>query len=144
MRTLLPLLALSAIALLALPLQGQVPGEAEHWMETEDPFPVVGWPDGNAAAGQRAFRDLGCTRCHSIPTIPALRHEDDRAGPDLVGTPALRPRLLLVRQIVAPGTDQADGITHMEDFSDLMTVRQLTDLVTFLEGLDPPPGGDDL
>jgi mono/diheme cytochrome c family protein len=109
----------------------------------EEPFPLVGWPDGDADAGRKAFVELRCTHCHAVPSIQELAAKDENLpGPDLVGYDASYPRLFILRQIVAPGSDDPAEDSHMGSFADVMTVQQLTDVVAFVESLKKPSAGD--
>ncbi len=104
-------------------------------------------PDGNADAGKKAFVDLGCHVCHQLDGIDAK----------FEGTPAVRVRLGgettrvrtygdLVTSIINPSHRLATGyapevvapegksLMEMAALNDRMTMRQLTDLVAFLQG----------
>jgi mono/diheme cytochrome c family protein len=104
-------------------------------------------PDGNADAGKKAFVDLGCHVCHQLDGIDAK----------FEGTPAVRVRLGgettrvrtygdLVTSIINPSHRLATGykpevvapegksLMETAALNDRMTVRQLTDLVAFLQG----------
>ena len=104
------------------------------------------FPQGDAEAGAQTFVELGCMSCHSVTGAPAVRDsigEADRTIP--LGGEQRRVYTYgeLVTAIVNPshkisqarlGTMvQSDGETNMINYNDIMTVTQLTDLVTFLE-----------
>lgn len=104
------------------------------------------FPEGDAEAGAQTFVDLGCISCHSVTGAPAVRdtiREAERTIP--LGGEQTRVYTYgeLVTSIVNPshkisqerlGTMvQSDGQTNMVNYNDVMTVTQLTDLVTFLE-----------
>ena len=94
------------------------------------------WPDGNAHRGMQAFRDLKCTTCHKVATIPELGALTEEAiGPALNSETAMRDRVEILVQIVAPGTDPSIQESHMGRFDEVMTVAQLTDLIAFVESL---------
>jgi mono/diheme cytochrome c family protein len=96
-------------------------------------------PPGDPAAGRQAFADLGCATCHTVQ------------GTDLPAPHAVRPVALggrraefptigtLTTDIIFPA-DRAEApiggkLPHppMPDLADRITVRQLADLVTFLQ-----------
>ena len=104
------------------------------------------FPQGDAEAGAQTFVELGCISCHSVTGAPAMRdsiREAERTIP--LGGEQTRVYTYgeLVTAIVNPshkvsqerlGTMvQSDGQSHMINYNDIMTVTQLTDLVTFLE-----------
>jgi mono/diheme cytochrome c family protein len=104
------------------------------------------FPEGDAEAGAQTFVELGCVSCHSVTGAPAVRdsiREANRTIP--LGGEQTRVYTYgeLVTSIVNPshkisqerlGTMvQTDGQTNMINYNDVMTVTQLTDLVTFLE-----------
>lgn len=125
----------ACLATLAMASGGWAQGDIQI-VSGEEPFPLIGWPDGDAQAGREAFVALQCTQCHAVPTIPELAGEaTDRPGPDLMGYEASYPRLFILRQIVAPGSDDPTKESHMGNFAHVMTVQQLTDLIAFVESL---------
>jgi mono/diheme cytochrome c family protein len=104
------------------------------------------FPEGDAAAGQVVFVELGCVSCHTVTGVPALRDGMDRAERTIpLGGEQTRVVTYgeLVTAIVNPSHEvsqtrlgtmvQRNGETLMRNYNDLMTVTQLTDLVTFLE-----------
>ena len=103
-------------------------------------------PDGNADAGKTAFVDRGCHVCHQLDGIDSK----------VEGTPAVRVRLGgettrvrtygdLVTSIINPSHRLATGyapevvapegksLMEVAALNDRMTVRQLTNLVAFLQ-----------
>jgi sulfur-oxidizing protein SoxX len=114
------------------------------------PNPESGWgfrlPDGDPATGKQAFLALQCNACHTISglELPKL----NIAAPVSVelGGPVTQVRTYgqLVTSIINPShklisrypKDEIsnDGKSIMPDMNDLMTVRQLVDLVAFLQG----------
>ncbi len=112
-------------------------------------------PDGDPDAGKRAFVDLGCYTCHKVEGVEAKFAGTGAANVKLGGeTTMVRSYGELVTAIINPshkiasGTDPAqvapEGKSLMEvaALNDRMTVRQLTDLVAFLQTtykVVPPP-----
>jgi mono/diheme cytochrome c family protein len=129
------------ITLLVLLLSGSIARSQEESFErvsaTEDVFPLIGWPAGDADAGMLAFQDLKCGACHAVPSVSVLANGGgEDLGPDLVAEEYARPRLALLRQIVVPGSDRPDQVSHMGNFAEVMTVQQLTDIIAFIEKID--------
>jgi mono/diheme cytochrome c family protein len=112
-------------------------------------------PDGNMEAGKQAFLDLGCSSCHSVEGIEPKAAVTGIANVKLGGEVTIVQSYgELVTSIINPshkialGTDPTqvapDGQSLMERaaLNDRMTVRQLTDLVAFLQTtykVVPPP-----
>ena len=103
-------------------------------------------PEGDPDNGLETFLALGCTSCHSAEGAP----HNTEAGTELhvpLGGEVRRQRTYtyLVTSIINPSHRAAkrtlvetvtvvDGeeVSKMPFFNDIMTVQQLTDLVTFL------------
>ncbi len=101
-------------------------------------------PDGDAARGRDAFLALECHRCHAVagerlpaptvePPVPVVLG-GERAEPVTDG--------YLVASIIYPNARlapyprnqiTAGGVSRMPDYRDRLTVRQLTDIVAFLQ-----------
>jgi hypothetical protein len=111
-----------------------------------------GWrfvlPAGKATAGEQVFVKMECYSCHTV----AGRRFGDPArnpggiGPDLTAAHARLPREYLAESVVnfqryvAHGQPlkrylAADGTSRMGNYNDLLTVRDLLDLVEFLKGI---------
>lgn len=106
-------------------------------------------PEGDAGRGREAFIELQCHTCHSVADIE--KAESDRSPPihKKLGGQVSRVRSYedLVTSIINPShrlsarypedmtSEIADeeGRSRMPSYNDVMTVRQLVDLVTFLE-----------
>ena len=111
-------------------------------------------PDnGDTERGQRAFTQLNCYECH---TVDGVELPEPRPGlPTVValGGPVreIRTDGYLVASIINPSHRFAryprekvavEGESRMPDYADKMTVRQLVDIVAFLQDryrLLPPP-----
>jgi hypothetical protein len=112
-----------------------------------------GWrfspPPGDAAAGRRAFVDLGCYTCHDIQgeRFPQVSVGDKRPGPDLTGMGSHHPPEYFTESILNPNSVLVDGPGYlgadersiMPAYPD-MTLAQLADLVAYLQSLTT--GGD--
>lgn len=104
-------------------------------------------PKGSADGGRQAFIDLRCTACHEVAgdsTLP--RPVSSSPGPTLGAAQPGRPPGSLATAIVAPSHSMSiatspetranvEGVlSPMGDYSDTMAVRQLLDLIAYLEG----------
>jgi hypothetical protein len=105
-------------------------------------------PAGRASAGEQVFVKMECYSCH---TVAGKRFGDTTQnpggiGPDLTAAHARLPREYLAESIVnferyiAHGQPRkrylaADGTSRMGDYNDLLTIRDLLDLVEFLKGI---------
>jgi sulfur-oxidizing protein SoxX len=102
-------------------------------------------PPGDAMTGQTTFAALGCISCHKVDGVSFTA--SDMIKPDLVvtlGGQQLRVKTYgqLVTAIIHPNaaifsSDEryvdAEGQSLMPDYTQMMTVQQMTDLVTFLQ-----------
>jgi hypothetical protein len=105
-----------------------------------------GWsltpPPGDAAAGRRLYRDLGCDACHKVRETEFA----GGSGPELTGMGSHHPPAYFVEAIVNPDAVLvegepswigSDGRSSMPSYPDL-TVTQLADLVAYLVSLVDP------
>ena len=106
----------------------------------------IALPPGEVERGKAAFRSLSCHTCHAVsghdfpapsvkpPVLVVLGTEDHAPGRRELVESILRPT-----HRIYSGVDhtlvQTNDISRMPDFSDVLTVRQLSDLVAFLEML---------
>ncbi len=102
----------------------------------------------DADAGRQAFLDLRCAACHQVAGETGFPDPiSSNPGPDL-GAVAAQPAGLIATSIIAPShalsvnasgevTARLEGIlSPMGDYSRAMTVRQLLDLIAYLEAGD--------
>jgi mono/diheme cytochrome c family protein len=108
-----------------------------------------GWkflaPRGDAAKGREAFVTLECFACHEVKgeDFPKTSKRAQEPGPALTGMGSHHPAEYFTESIVNPnrvivlgaGYTGPDGLSKMPDYSDVMTVRQLLDLVAYLKSL---------
>lgn len=100
-------------------------------------------PPGDADAGQKAFADLQCASCHTVPNA-------DLPAPTASTPVALGGRVVLpptdgdlTTDIVLPASHFASGYpasqvqegskSKMPDYTEKITIKQLADLVAFLQ-----------
>ncbi len=125
-----------------------VAAAAVHAQSTNvyDVVETVVLPKGDARAGRQAFQDLKCHVCHRVSgdsTLPPPLAE--LKGPDLNALLQLQAKSDLAAAIIAPShslsvrTSEAvkarmwkQGASPMGDFSRVITVRQLADLLAYL------------
>jgi hypothetical protein len=107
-------------------------------------------PAGNKEAGRQAFLDLKCVVCHRVAGEMALPVPiSDTPGPELDRTLARRSPSDVASAIIVPSHSMSvktspevkkrlEGmlLSPMGDFSRAMTVRQLADLLAYLNALE--------
>jgi hypothetical protein len=105
-------------------------------------------PAGDAAAGEQVFVKMECYSCHTVAgkRFGTPTQNPGGIGPDLTAAHARLPREYLAESVVnfgrylAHGQHKkryvaADGTSRMGGYNDLLTVRELVDLVEFLKGI---------
>jgi len=102
-------------------------------------------PDGDVAAGQVAFEELQCHRCHTVMGTELAPLEEERTLDVQLGGKVLRVRSYgeLVTALVLPSHEVAKGyapevvapggVSLMADSNETMTVQQLIEMVAFLQ-----------
>jgi sulfur-oxidizing protein SoxX len=142
MRQTLLLLA-AALAALTLACTGGRKGSAGFYV-----------PDGDPEKGRVVFVALHCSACHRVSGVDLPVPVAEPSVPVELGGKVNRPKTdgELVAAIVAPSHRfapgyrredvQSGGLSRMGDFSEAMTVRDLIDVVAFLQSryeVVPPP-----
>lgn len=101
-------------------------------------------PDGDVDQGKATFLELKCNQCHTVFGMDLPRPDANPVTTVALGgeEPIVRTDGELVTSIINPSHKLAwgypreqiekDGKSRMKDYSDVMTVRQMTDLVAFL------------
>jgi hypothetical protein len=101
-------------------------------------------PDGSPAAGRQAFVDLKCNSCHRVAGVALPDPVADPIVPVTLGGawPYERTDGELLTAIVNPSHTIAAGFppelltagtrSRMSEYGDVMTVKQLIDIVAFL------------
>jgi mono/diheme cytochrome c family protein len=97
--------------------------------------------------GRRLFVEMGCAGCHEIKgeDLPRFASGEPGVGPEL-SQMAYHPPEFLAESIINPnamiepedkklGYIAEDGKSRMPDYGDILTVRQLVDLVAYLASL---------
>lgn len=100
--------------------------------------------DGNADRGKQAFVELGCNSCHAVIGTDLSRPTVQPAVPVFLGG-EINKRLsdgYLVTAMINPSHQFAPqpkdqimkaGLSRMPGYADRMTVRQMVDVVAFLQ-----------
>lgn len=91
-------------------------------------------PDGDIERGKAAFLQLGCNQCHEVAGVNLPKPEMGPAAAFILGGEVSREPTdgRLVRQVTWPPSQPRNNCT-MPHFNETMTVRQLTDIVAFLQ-----------
>ena len=101
-------------------------------------------PEGDAAAGREAFVELMCTSCHAVQgetdfpkpvaqvPVPVLGPEHGKLAPGKLASAMVSPSHKVSDEVLMKTFSE---LSPMGDFSDAMTVRQLVDLVAYVQSL---------
>jgi mono/diheme cytochrome c family protein len=98
---------------------------------------------GDAAAGRRAYLALKCNTCHTVAGEPIGAKPPRLPGPQLGKSLALESPEQIADSIAAPqhriskksGVWRESNASTMSDYTHIMTVRQLMDLIAYLRSL---------
>jgi mono/diheme cytochrome c family protein len=108
-----------------------------------------GWrlrvPPGDPKEGREVFSKLECFTCHAVKGggFPPASKERDDVGPELTGMGSHHPAEYFAEAIMNPnavivtgaGHTGPDGLSRMPDYAEVLTVRELIDLVAYLGSL---------
>lgn len=118
------------------------------WACERSPHSSAGFrlPQGNVERGRQAFVELRCTACHKVEGVPDLPTPTVQPPvPVVLGgeVPHARTDGELVTAMIHPSHRIAPGYaedlikrgerSRMPEFADVMSVRQLVDVVAFLQ-----------
>lgn len=102
-------------------------------------------PQGDPEAGRKAFSDLKCTSCHwAANEVDLSAPVAEKPGPMLGDKQAHYTSGWIANSIVSPSHTIAYGshgeaddseLSRMGDFKDVMTVRQLIDIVSYIQSM---------
>lgn len=108
---------------------------------------------GDVAAGEKAFADLKCTACHWVANNTDLKPPvAQKWGPMLGYKQAGYAEGWIANSIVSPshtisrnfeGKYEDEELSRMGDFTEVMTVRQMIDLVAYIKSLGSENRGSD-
>ena len=126
----------------------QETGHAEATGEHTPPNWKFTLPPGDAVEGKKLFVESECYKCHEVKgeSFPVVGEDDKGIGPELSQMAETHPREFFAESIVNPnavidpqdkemGFLGADGKSRMPTYSDVLTVKQLADLATYLHSL---------
>ena len=112
-------------------------------------------PPGDPAEGRRVFVAMECFACHTVEGEAFPDHTRIARGPapDLTGMGSEHPAEYFAESIIhpnrvivlGPGYTGWDSFSKMPAYAELMTVKQLIDIVAYLkslEAVDPPATHD--
>jgi mono/diheme cytochrome c family protein len=104
-------------------------------------------PAGDPAAGRKVFIEAECYKCHEVKgeTFPAVA-DADKVGPELSQMAGMHPVEFFAESVMNPnavmdadakerGYLGEDGKSKMPDYGDILTIKQVTDLATYLASL---------
>ena len=106
---------------------------------------ILNLPEGDEQRGRQAFQKLKCTSCHAVAGDAELKNSiAAKPGPVLGFRQATYKSHFLAQSIIDPSHAIAPGFkekenprqSRMGDFTETMTVRQLSDLVAYLKSRD--------
>ncbi len=107
---------------------------------------LLSLPEGDVGRGREAFISLKCNSCHAVagdtqltkPTAqkpgPVFGVRQSRYKPNFIADSIIFPSHAIQRD--SNGLNSDDQLSRMGDFSDSITVRQLSDVVVYLRSLD--------
>lgn len=110
---------------------------AEEAAAPEVSVELLTLPRGDAERGREAFLELKCYSCHRVPgdyEMPAP--VAGKRGPDLGVKQTKHEWVVFPSHPAAEDTEAAGKGSRMGDFSDSMSVHQLTDIIAYLKSLD--------
>jgi mono/diheme cytochrome c family protein len=115
---------------------------------TYDTLDTIVLPRGDSHAGRQAFLDLKCHLCHRVAGETSFSPIAELQGPMLNATLQQQSAAEIASAIIAPShslsvrTSESvkarmweQGMSPMGDFSRVLTVRQLADLVAYFRSL---------
>ena len=115
--------------------------QEENQMD-ESPFYLA---PGDAAAGREAFLAYRCTTCHAVAGDLELPHPAAAVPAPVLKFGSKTPAHTIAQAIVAPSHTIAEGFgkgtpediqkSAMRDYSDVMTIRHLRDIVAYLKSM---------
>ena len=114
--------------------------------------PPQGWkftfPQGDPGEGRKVFVELECYKCHEVKgeAFPQVAETDKGVGPELSQMAGMHPAEYLAESIInanavveeedrEKGYLGEDGRSKMPDYNDVLTVKQVADLVAYLNSL---------
>lgn len=106
---------------------------------------ILNLPEGDEQRGRQVFQELKCNACHAVAGDAELKDPiATRPGPVLGLKQSTYKSRFLAQSITAPSHAIAPGFkekenperSRMGDFTETMTIRQLSDVVAYLKSRD--------
>jgi mono/diheme cytochrome c family protein len=117
----------------------------QHGMPKDWKFTLA---NGDAAEGRKLFVEIECYKCHEVKgeSFPNVAASEKGVGPELSQMGGMHPVEFFAESIANPnavidadakeqGHIGPDGKSKMPGFADVLTVKQLADLATYLASL---------
>lgn len=136
---------LVAVLILASCDRHEKGAHGDHAMPKDWKFALAG---GDAAAGRELFLELECFKCHEVEgeKFPGIAAEQQGVGPELSQMAGSHTLEFFFESIVNPDAvidDEAkekghvgpDGRSRMPSFAEVLTVKQVSDLASYLDSL---------
>lgn len=100
-------------------------------------------PEGDPEMGKDVFAQMKCWQCHLVAGESFGAPQPGKVGPELTNIGGIQTAQYLMESVVNPsavvvpgeGYSSPDGQSKMPEFHDTMTLRQLVDLVAYLQTL---------
>jgi Cu/Ag efflux protein CusF/cytochrome c553 len=122
---------------------------AGHAEEEEGHHHPENWqfrlPQGDIAAGRKAYDKFGCYSCHEIKGETFPKPEGQSVGAELSQMGPMHPLEFFAESIIHPNAEiggkryrSPDGTSKMPSFNEDMTVQELINLSSYISSLRPP------
>jgi mono/diheme cytochrome c family protein len=132
---------LLSVALITWPTQLVVAQDVDGY-QASIPFY---FSDYDPESGRQAFIDLKCVACHQVRgdsdlPVPITKQQGPVLAAWAIRSPGdLMDSIIAPSHRIAPGSDGRDtqgGLSRMANFNDSMTVRQLIDILAYLNSFE--------
>ena len=117
----------------------------EHGMTADWKFAL---PQGNPIAGRKLFVEAECYKCHEVKgeKFPGVAETEKGVGPELSQMAGMHPLEFFAESTINPnavidpkakelGYIGEDGKSKMPDYSNILTVKQVADLASYIDSL---------
>lgn len=120
-------------------------GMAEHGMQQGWKFTL---PQGDPVQGRKIFTEVECYKCHEVKgeQFPVVAKTEKGVGPELSQMAGMHPVEFFAEAIINPkavvdpdakekGYLGEDGKSKMPDYGDILTMKQVVDIASYLASL---------
>jgi mono/diheme cytochrome c family protein len=121
-----------------------------HGMTSDWKFTL---PQGDPAAGRKLFLEVECYKCHEVrgEMFPSMAKGEKGVCPELSEMAGIHPPEFFAESIINPnavidpkgkelGYLGEDGKSKMPDYTAILTVKQVSDLVAYMSSLNKAGG----